>query len=321
MNQREIYEIYESLPKGRSKYIYYKDKNAVVLLQELLRKSNKKNINEIKRGPFGRLLNLPLIHDYIRSCGNGEILLDDLRYLCCKVDQLQHFRLELSSWGSSKCWEWDQTTRRDSNLVLLINFGGKHMDAYHRLLKPENDVFTSSGHPHSKRQDTTMSWVRMDVDMKYGQVLIEEVQNDWLRDSLDLYRDLKSQKSKSIRERWLRNYGIHSSVDDTCQYIEQEVLPLVKMWDVISLTAAVEFCFNELGIYDLFYHTWEAGSLYKFIDCSAPPQYIYKKLPRTLCFQKTKEKPIMLEGKKHKVKRKLKRDLALIKQNFYRLVI
>ena len=159
----------------------------------------------------------------------------------------------------------------------------------------------------------TMAWVRMDVDFQTDEVLIEEVQTDWLRDAKGYLWNLEWYV-KNNRDR-LRKLVVDGKVDAAVNYVKKTLAPYFKMWDEAALTAAINFVVDELGIGRIYYHTFETGNVLKKIRYSYPPRSLYTDLPRKFCFKLTDEAPTMLVESKV-VKRKLKR----VKQpRWYRL--
>jgi hypothetical protein len=72
--------------------------------------------------------------------------------------------------------------------VLQLNFNHQHDRLFHESIHPAQDgVFNNGDHPVLQRGDRsyyreTLAWSRLDIDFDLGEVLIEEIQNDWVRD-------------------------------------------------------------------------------------------------------------------------------------------
>ena len=82
------------------------------------------------------------------------------------------------------------------------------------------------------------------------------------------------------------------------------------------LAATIDFVHRELGLKQLWYHTWEAGNCLKRIKSRyGPPKSLYTALPKQFCFEKTKQLPGLL-NQKQTIKR-LRR--AKIEPQFYKL--
>ena len=185
--------------------------------------------------------------------------------------EITPFVLTLNGWGDSDRG-WDQTSRNQCNLVLQLNFDGFHMQEYHRLVKPNDHYrdgegpFEYLGHPVCQKQRKTMSWIRMDIDFSTNEVLIEEIQNDWLRKAE--YEDLK-------------------------YYVEQVLTPYQNIWAEASMAAALRFIRDELGISTVFYHSFDTGKKIKAV-CGSPPRSMYTQLPKQFGFESTQESPEFL---------------------------
>jgi hypothetical protein len=73
---------------------------------------------------------------------------------------------------------------------------------------------------------------------------------------------------------------------------------LIKHWQEALLWSALWFCTNELGLDEIYYHTYETGALLKNIGHRKPPRSLYTDLPKKFCFQETHEVPkILLQTK------------------------
>ena len=90
------------------------------------------------------------------------------------------------------------------------------------------------------------------------------------------------------------------------RYVKETLLPYYELWDEAVLAAAIEFCVGELGISNIYYHSFETGNALKGISDTYPPRSLYTDLPRQFCFEQTEEMPRMLR-KRRDVNRKLKR--------------
>jgi hypothetical protein len=66
------------------------------------------------------------------------------------------------------------------------------------------------------------------------------------------------------------------------------------LWDEAALSAAIKFIIDELGIGQIYYHTFDTGNVLKGMWNSHPPRSLYTDLPRKFCFDLTDEAPRML---------------------------
>lgn len=84
------------------------------------------------------------------------------------------------------------------------------------------------------------------------------------------------------------------------------------------LSATLDFVYWELGIGQIWYHTWETGACLKRIDTRyGPPRSLYNRLPKQFCFEQAAALPGFLNDK-----RTLKRcRRARVTPRFYKLEI
>lgn len=195
-------------------------------------------------------------------------------------EHCEQFLLTLGSWGGEN-WRWQQITRPGHNLVLQVNLH----DGYRRWFAdtiPSDDQwrFGSVGHPvmeHGEREfyRTTLDWVRIDLDFDTDEILIEEIQTDWLRELRSL----------------LRWYQLADPANEETQalikYCQSLLSRLESLWDEAMLTAALWFTHEELGINTIWYHTFESGCRLKRIKGCRPPRSLYTTLPKRFCFERT----------------------------------
>ncbi len=297
MRIEELRTIDECLPTERRLLRYYKDRYAAMLLAHVI--GDGMSVRELKRSAFARLLERPPIRSVLAMLGEG-VLTRDLLELGAPCESVEYL-LTFGSWGYSttrRQLSHYQTTRPGHNLVLQVNFTGRHNEIYRRLLRPREGMhpFIGRAHPVAGGELLTLSWARIDLDLSTGEALIEEIQNDWIRRAL-------------ARERWLReraeeerkcgagtpNYRQRFNEWSTINsYIEMALAPHLKVWDEITLAATIEFIRKELGIGRIFYHTHESGALLKRIRGTAPPRSIYSSLPRSFCFRECDALPEFL---------------------------
>lgn len=81
------------------------------------------------------------------------------------------------------------------------------------------------------------------------------------------------------------------------------------------LNAAVQFLFEEIGLNDIYYHSFETGATLKHISFGLPPKSLYTKLPKQFCFDLVDEGPSFIRKDKH-ARRRLKK---IDHQQWYRL--
>ncbi len=318
MEFREWCEIRACLPNGRTLFHYERDWYAFMLLNSLL--NSGWTAAEIRQSNFARLLEKPEIRDILARKGHLSLDEEDLLQLYLKYPIA--WRLTIGRWGNSKEFRWNQTSRKGCNLVLQINFPSQHNALYRKLVSPSGtDYFNYSGHPVS-RKEFTMSWVRLDIDMDTGEVLIEEIQSDWIRraqhhlnHSYGLYRTLRraSEISSDVTH---EQFG-----QDMATYVKQ-VMPVYTMnWQEISMAAALHFITQELGIARIFIHDFETGNHLKRLaqDSRKPPRSIYSSLPKKFCFQKLDASPDIINSQIKRITRSKKVRYRVEKPKFWHL--
>lgn len=92
---------------------------------------------------------------------------------------------------------------------------------------------------------------------------------------------------------------IGSNGADKMQQYREVLRPYSKVWDEAILTAALCFIRRELGIREVFYHSYDTGNRLKgierYYEYGKPPRYLYTDLPKKFCFVKTSEAPDFLK--------------------------
>ncbi len=285
-------EIMACLPEGRTLFEYFKDRYAVILLAYAV--GEGKTVAECKQSHYGRLLEKPAIKNFLATVGNGWLN----HHLLNNVWQtpLLNFVLTLGTWGNEKYNSYYQTSRAGHNLVLQLNFSNEHAQQYKQLVKPApGETLNYYNHPVLKKRDSlffrdTLAWARIDLDFSANQVLIEEIQCDWLREAKNLLNQVVTKE----KDRWY--WDIDATPEEVERYVHQVLQPYIQLWDEAMLAATIHFIRQELGIHHIFYHSYETGAMVKSCD---PPRSLYTQLPRKFCFQKTEEVPEFLQTDKH----------------------
>lgn len=303
MKSSDVEEIIACLPQGRTIFPYYRDRYAVLLLQWALKE--RASIADLKRGRYAPLLKKAAISTVLHSCGDGTVGEPELKLAWAEPSD--HYLLTLSHWGNSNR-RWQQTSRPGANLVLQLGL----RDVYRRWIEglyDNPDYFQFGGHPVRRKGEDrfyrpTLGWVRMDVDLGTNEVLIEEIQSDMLRDM--------KYEAAWLRRRPGRLCRLQKKRLAFCEFM---VKRYGKLWTEALLSAALWFIYEELGLTQVWYHSFETGSQLKRIRRSQPPRSLYTTLPRKFYFERTREHPEFLsrEGS-------FKRDRRQFKDiEFYRL--
>lgn len=309
MKKSDLAYLLDVLPKGRIPFYYFKDRYAIQLLERVVA-NEPLAVNVIKKSPFGKLLDRPVVKNGLKSWGDGWVSKDRLALLF--DPQAEMFRISFDGWGTTNSSEWryEQTSRKGYNLVVQLNFNNIHNKDFKALIdqaqyKRSDQPFKAGGHPTRADSELTIAWARVDIAEDYSYALIEEVQTDWLRYAnyevysyyiweLDDRRKLKAQKkTASINGFPLKAYRA---------YYNRYMKPLSKIWAEVMLAATLHTLWTEIGVETIFYHTHETGG--KLKDCT-PPRSIYTQLPKKFCFQQTEDYPAFLSGRIKFLKKKM----------------
>jgi hypothetical protein len=297
MTTEEISFLQECLDLRKKPFYYFKDKYALQVLSYFIK--DEASVGEVKKLAMGFLLNKPLLKTITADLGTGTLTRQALQTYWPKNPLV--FKLSLGSWGQShrsKHDNWYQTSRPGSSLVLRLNFSDHHNQAYQHLLRPvgQYQPFANRCHPIDRRQ-YTLAWVRLDLDWETGEVLIEEIQNDWLRKVEDKY-DRLSQKYEQDKQEfhndWLFRH-MDTSWERLSRYCQEVLEPYERIWSEAALSAALWFVREELGLDRIFFHTFETGNRIKGIKTNFPPKSLYTQLPRRFGFRETDEMPQFLQ--------------------------
>ncbi len=301
MEQQEIEEVLGCLSQEPDKFYYFKDFYAVMMLSYVVGSGMK--IHEIKKSRFKRLINKPLVKELLRRSGSPTLSQEVLGSFWPR--DYHCYLLTLDKWGGSKDGArfYNQTSRPGWNLVLQLNFSARHNRTYNRLIKPQKShPFERRYHPVSCDSGMhTLAWARIDFDLDQGEALIEEVQNDWIRIALKTRTQYDRYTNSSGRMRvpyCIRQLGCDA--DALSQYIDTVLKPHAAIWEEVMLMATIRFIREEVGISDIFYHTFDLGCRLKRIDGSRPPRSLYTRLPEKFCFEKSDRAPAFLLKKNSK---------------------
>jgi hypothetical protein len=286
MDKDAIQFVKNALPRGRTLYYDFPDRYALLLLEQAI--GDGMEISELKRSTFAKLLGRPRVKTLLAQLGGARVSRDDL--LNSWPQQVEAYRLTLGTWPNldAKLSNWDQTTRRGWNLVLQLNFTMSHNRQVHEL---------ESGwalpiyycHPVAGGEEISLAWARIDLDLETGEALIEEIQSDWVR---------------GAQWRATGPYG-----DDAWKtYVADVLEPSARRWAETMMTATLWFLLKEIGIRQIFYHTFETGSAMKHITGPQPPRSLYTDLPRRFCFETTHNGPLFIRDSADKKLRRLFTD-------------
>jgi hypothetical protein len=296
MNQDDLLLVRRTQPDGRWLFPYYRNHYAVDLLTRFL--GEEKSKKEVQVSRFGRLLQKPEIRNAFSHAGDGVLRRSYLDALWPSNPEC--YRVTLAAWGDNDTdWHWDQVSRRGYSLVLQINFSERHDAAYRRWLgEGEVRPFDYSKHPVAQGDFHTLAWVRLDLDLEDGEVLIEEIQSDWIRYASRAYEASAAPKQAVAPglagwQRYLLRHGF--DLAKIQRYYELALAPHLGHWSELAMSVAIKFVRDDLGIRSLWCHSPESGAHYKHIGGSKPPRSIYTSLPKGFCFEKIHEPPAFLK--------------------------
>lgn len=283
-------EIIDCLPKERTLFEYFKDRYASLILSYIVGEEGKK-VADIKQTAYGRLLEKPLVKDFLARYGQGKLTQEMLNLVW--TEPFFKFLLGIDLWGDKKARHYYQTSRPGYNLVLQLNFSNLHDKVFRKLVEPWREgIFNTNVHPvmqgNEPRFRETLAWARIDLDFEQDQALIEEIQSDWVKNSQNtLHRVVDNWKAGEF----YFEYGIDGDPENVMTYVNNVLKPYVDIWDEAMITAAIQFIRQELGIHTIFYHSYETGCQVKHCE---PPMSLYTRLPKKFCFEKTQETPAFL---------------------------
>jgi hypothetical protein len=292
-------EILDCLSSDRRVFPYFRHRYALILVALAAGRDETVSLDAVRRSPLAGLLRKPILAAYARRDAIAVRELDAVRPAGCV-----HYVLTLALWGDPKARrkEYYQISRRGVNLVLQLNFSSYHDGVYRKLLRPEDDEnefhpFEWDHHPVNKRGRRTLAWARLDIDLDQGEALIEEVQSDWVRDALRIYDGLKRHRRRygTCRDHWWFA-GSGRRFDHVDRYVTEVLEAHRRHWDEAALGATVEFLVRDVGIRDIYYHTWQGGRALKNMQWEQPPVSLYEALPRQFCFERVRRAPRFLLG-------------------------
>lgn len=284
MKQLEAEELLSCLTSGRTLFTYGKDWYAICLLRMAMRHHT---LAELKQTRLGNLLEKPRLRSWLGSLGKKFPDIDELALLW--PDETETYRLTAGLFEG-----WTQTSRKgkDSwNVVLHLNLNESDARTIEKKFPDrENDPFECRWHPINEGRHRTLAWARIDLDWNSGEALIEEIQNDRLRNV--------SEEVSRIRKYQLKTVRMNSEEVDAAfilDYWDERLLLSRQWWDEAMLAATVGFIVNELGIRRIFYHSPESGARLKGYGAAKAPTSLYTDLPKRFCFERTTELPAFIK--------------------------
>ncbi|PCK08727.1 MAG: hypothetical protein COA42_07820 [Alteromonadaceae bacterium] len=299
MKHEETKELLSLIGDDRRVFRYFKDRYCLDLIDYEMQARNvdSMKVSELKSSRLNRILQKPVVNQMLKGCGKGKLLASDL--MMYWPQECLNFSLSFTDWGTGDK-DGDQTSRNQSNLVLQLNFDQQHTQVYQRLVKPDGECGPFEYWAHPVRQDArkTMAWVRMDMCFDSGEVLIEEIQTDWLRKAnRALQRVAHCRKTTPLLKPRQVIGDIHGEYHQLQQYVEHYLKPYQSIWAEAAMAAALKFIIEELGMRTIYYHSFDTGQKIKRV-AGAPPRSLYTQLPKRFAFEPTEAAPRFLQQDK-----------------------
>jgi len=89
------------------------------------------------------------------------------------------------------------------------------------------------------------------------------------------------------------NSEINGGFSDLQYYIDNILGPYQQIWAEASMAAAIRFIRQELGISNVYYHSFDTGKKIKAVSGS-PPRSMYTQLPKQFGFELVSNHPEFL---------------------------
>ncbi|RYD37269.1 MAG: hypothetical protein EOP87_03865, partial [Verrucomicrobiaceae bacterium] len=252
MKQHEAEELLALLPRGRTLFTYGKDWYAISLLRMVMDRTCHE---DLKKTSLGRLFDKPQLKAWLGTLGKKTFTGRDLDMLW--PQETETYRLTAGLFEG-----WTQTTRKGDhgwNVVLQLNLNGSDAAWMERLMpERDDDPFERTWHPIHQGRHRTLAWARIDLDWNTGEALIEEIQNDRLRDIRDDVEQIRREKLHT-----LRRYGVEMDAKLVLRYWDERLRLSRQFWDEAMLCAAIRFIVEELGIRRIWYHSPVSGARLK----------------------------------------------------------
>jgi hypothetical protein len=293
MEKQLLDEVIACLPEGRTLFHYHRDSYTLYLLERLCRRGQIRTLADLKQSPYARWLNKPLLKNAAAAFGHAQVPLQDLLDHAHARTETSPYVLTLGQWGSAQRSAWKQTSRPGFNLVLHLNLPLSHVRQLQALgLRDFTDII-GTGHPHDRRR-ITLAWARIDLDFTTGEALIEEIQSDWTRDVIRLFK--QARMALDSKQKYVIWWNGDLCAKRLLMY-EKTLESQCRQWSEAMLTAALWFLLDELGMREVFYHSWKTGIAAKRMSVACcPPRSLYSELPERFNFSPCNHGPAFLEN-------------------------
>ena len=311
MQRDDLADLTQALGKQRRLFHYFPDRYALLLLAYAV--GDGTPVRRLKASRLARLLCKPGVREVASRAADGVLSAADLMNVWPR--QTEAYRLTLDWWGTDHDWCacCTQTSRPGFNLVLQCNLSRKHEEAYRKLLRPQGNPFMLRSHPNASTE-STLAWARLDVDLDAGEVLIEEIQSDWVKEANALRCSLSGCPNDELAE-VLADWGLDAEAWKVTRYMDTVFAPHASWWSELMLSATLDFVRSELGIRSVYYHSYDSARHFKTERWNAP-RSLYSRLPERFCFEQSEVPPRLLsECSNNYVRCKLRQRCVA----FYRL--
>ena len=146
MRREELDDITTCLLTEKTKFCYFKDRFALMLLSHVV--GSGRSVGELKAGRYGRLLRKPILKKLTARLPDGVLTSIELDSVWPPEPEVYH--LTLGRWGHASKWQgnWQQTSRPGMNLVL-------HNQETNRSLRSSFKPYKAI----SVRLDITVAWL------------------------------------------------------------------------------------------------------------------------------------------------------------------
>lgn len=345
MNAQEINDILSCLQDDNQPYkgcyYHYEHAHVHLLVSRWLQQFNDApfhketgrvaTVADFKTSKYARWQHTPVIKQWLASHAGRHAVLTPLPHIGLVDSKAKPmgYAITLGKWGSEDksdyLW-WNQTSRLGYNLVVQLNLPLDVLRTY-QAMKVDDPVENCqmTCHPvHEKR--LTLAWARLDIDLANSQVLIEEIQSDWigeltwsLKDATKNYCDECCQYNCDKHQGIFHYYGSPIRTKHYIDTMQKYHKQYKNTWANMILTATLDFIWRELGRdIHVFYHQYDFGCALKGCE---PPKSLYSAVPEKLGFKITEEFPQMLMDNKLTQKKlnNIKRNQKQVDMRFYRL--
>ena len=282
MYTREIHLARRHLPAG-GLFHYFRDRWALTRLGWHLRAPVR--VHHLKGTELEPLLRVPTVRETIGAW------VDPVELACVYPRERTYaFRLGAGGWGGSerKAEDWEQITVGPRNLVLRLDFTNQHDLPFKALWKPAGGGLSWAGHPTTPGGHT-LAWARLDLDLRRGHALIEEIQSDWVRIAAAA-RGASALHEGDATITPLGSRGTRARL--AVRYVDQVLAPYRALWQEAMLALVLEVLRDRLGVGFVWMHTFGGGNRAKHLEAGdQPPRSIYEKLPKRFRFTRTTDGP------------------------------